>query len=347
MSKPISHIYFFSFYNLESPSTRYRGKYFLEALSKAQNISYSFVYPGYAPKNIAWFVYVYFSALFFRKQDSIIIFQKIYTNRIYSKALKLLLFLRKENTIYDIDDAEYERFPDDVLNHFIKYAGRCTVGSDTLKAYAQQNNPRVDKLTSAVIAHNQVKQHKNDVFTIGWIGFYNAHRQSLTELFYPALTAIQKPVKLILLGVDKPEHKAEIAAFFAAYPNVEVVIPDDINWQDEVSIYKRIKEFDVGIAPLLNNEMNRSKSAFKLKQYLSCGVPVLASSVGENAHYISEGNNGYYCNSPAEYRQRIDELMNLSPAQYAALINNSHASITSFTMDSYCADFIRYCTKAN
>jgi glycosyltransferase involved in cell wall biosynthesis len=343
MPTTISHIYFFSFYNMESPSTRYRGKYFLEALNKKENISYSFVYPSYAPKNIAWFVYVYFSALLFRKQDSIIIFQKIYTNRIYSNALKLLLLFRKENTVYDIDDAEYERFPDDVLNHFIKQVSRCTVGSDTLMAYAKQINPKVVKLPSAVIPHNEVKQKKNDVFTIGWIGFYNAHRQSLTELFYPAIKDIQKPVKLVLLGVDKPEDKAEILAYFAASSNVEIIIPDDIDWQDEHSIYKRIKEFDVGIAPLLNNEMNRSKSAFKLKQYLSCGVPVLASSVGENVHYITEGDNGYYCNSPAEYKQRIEELIALSSSEYALLIENSLASTTPFAMDSYCADFIRYC----
>ncbi|UPT65427.1 MAG: glycosyltransferase [Sphingobacteriales bacterium JAD_PAG50586_3] len=328
---------------MDSPSTRYRGKYFLDALKTGQNITYSFVYPSYALGNIAWFIYVYVEALLFRRQNSIIIFQKIYTNRIYSKALKLLLLFRKENTIYDIDDAEYERFPDEVLNHFIKYVSRCTVGSDTLMAYAKRINPLVDKLPSAVIPHNHIKQSKNDVFTIGWIGFYNAHRQSLMELFYPAIATIQQPIKLVLLGVDNPLHIAEITAFFADNPNIEVVIPADIDWQDEQQVYKRIKDFDVGIAPLINNEMNRSKSAFKLKQYLSCGVPALASSIGENVHYITKGENGFYCNSPDEYRQRIDELMALSKAEYARLIENSLASTTPFTMDSYCADFMRYC----
>jgi glycosyltransferase involved in cell wall biosynthesis len=146
-----------------------------------------------------------------------------------------------------------------------------------------------------------------------------------------------------LLGVTNPTHKAEVIAYFKINPNIEVVIPDDIDWQDEIDIYKRIAQFDVGIAPLLNSEMNQSKSAFKLKQCLSCGVPVLASSVGENVHYLNNGINGYYCNTPDEYLHRINELIDTTPAEYERLIENARNSISPFTMKNYCEDFITYC----
>ena len=37
---------------------------------------------------------------------------------------------------------------------------------------------------------------------------------------------------------------------------------------------------------MLNHPFNQAKSAFKAKQYLSCGIPVIASDVGENRKFV-------------------------------------------------------------
>jgi len=65
--------------------------------------------PGYDFRNLLNFLLTYFSALLCRDKKSIIVFQKIYTHGIDATALKILLFFRKQNTLYDIDDAEYTR----------------------------------------------------------------------------------------------------------------------------------------------------------------------------------------------------------------------------------------------
>lgn len=94
----IKHIYWFAHFNLSCPSTRYRGKYALDYLNKHYAITHDFVYPSSDFKKILLFFRVYFSILFLRKKDSIIVFQKIRTNRFYANSLKFLLLLRSKHT---------------------------------------------------------------------------------------------------------------------------------------------------------------------------------------------------------------------------------------------------------
>lgn len=135
-------------------------------------------------------------------------------------------------------------------------------------------------------------------FTIGWVGYYGAHRQSLTELFFPSLYKIDFPLKLKLLGVSDKVEEQEIKSYFKHNKNITVETPLDLDWLDEHSIYELITTFDFGVSPLIDNEFNRGKTAFKLKQCMSCGVPVLGSRVGENIAFLQDGINGYLCDTP-------------------------------------------------
>src|SRR5688572_20036627 len=116
----VKHIYWFAYFNLFSPSVRYRGKYPLDLLKGKYNVTSSFIYPGYHPITIFHFIQIYFSALFFRKKDSIIVIQRVHTNFIYSIALKLLVSIQKDDTLYDLDDAEYYDHSPLTINYFLK-----------------------------------------------------------------------------------------------------------------------------------------------------------------------------------------------------------------------------------
>jgi glycosyltransferase involved in cell wall biosynthesis len=340
----LSHIYWFTNYNLSSPSGRYRAKYPLEMLA-GRGIGSTLVYPGYALKNIIYFTLVFFTILFFRKKHSLIVFQKIYTKGIYAAALKTLLFFHPKHTVYDIDDAEYLKFSPETIHHFMKYCSSCTAGSKSLVEYARQYNPNVFLLSSPVIPHPHIKTKKNNVLTIGWIGYYNAHRESLKQLFFPALSQLDFPVRFILLGVDREQHRKEVNAYFSMNKAITVEIPEYIDWNDENSVYERIKEFDFGISPLLDTEMNRAKSAFKLKQYLSCGVPVLASPVGENLHFLQEQLTGYFCHSPEEFRQLLSTFRTMPDEAYALLSANALKSVQYFSLENYCDELEGLCLQ--
>lgn len=338
----IKHIYWFSYFNLKEPSVRYRAKYPLEYFKKEHGITYSIVYPGYDFKNFRNFLLTFFSALFFRKENSIIVFQKLFTNGIYTNALKFLLFCRPQNTLYDIDDAEYTRRPAGTMHHFMKKCSVCAVGSQSIMDYITPFNKNVFFSTSPVINHGCIKNELQKTFTIGWIGYYGAHRPSLTQLFFPALMKIDFPVKLIVMGVAKETE--EIKSYFMNNPNIIIEAPLNIDWFDENSVYKTISTFDIGVSPLTDNAFNQGKSAFKLKQCLSCGVPVLGSKVGENQRYLQDGINGYLCDTPDDYLEKIMVLKN-EKELYRSLSQNAVATFPAFSVQSYCEGFLKYCTK--
>ncbi len=330
------HIYWFAYYNAEEPSVRYRAIYPLKYLSDQNNTTYQLVMPGYRLWDIFQFLKVYLTVLFFRKRNSVVVYQKLHTKRIYGTLLKWLIKCRPENTLYDIDDADYLKFRPENIRYFIRQSSHCIVGSRELGEYAAQFNNRVSVLTSPIIGHNHIKQERNKLLTIGWVGYYNAHRTSLMQLFFPALVHLGIEVKMIILGVKHPDHFAELRAYFEPIKNVSLEIPDNINWQDEEGIYQLISTFDIGIAPLLNTELNRAKSAFKLKQYLSCGVPVLGSDIGENSLFLEHGRNGYVCNTPNEYCQYIRLINNATDKEYTTLSVSAIDSIARFSMGNYC-----------
>ncbi len=339
------HIYWFAYFGTEEPSVRYRAKYALQQLSADHDISYDIVYPGFRPATIYRFLKVYCSILFLRKKNSVIVFEKIHTRRLYATALKILLRIRSGRTLYDIDDADYLKFPPGSILYFMRHVTQCAAGSRSLADFTARHNPNVFILTSPVIAHNCIRSERNKVFTIGWIGYYNAHRESLLQLFFPALSMISFPVKLVLMGVVKEAHFTELHDYFRSLPHVTIEIPEGIDWQNEHTVYQAISTFDAGIAPLLDTEINRAKSAFKLKQYMSCGVPVLASGTGENNVFLKDGINGYTCNSAAEFADRITLLANSSDDEYYKLSRQAQATVAEFSMAQYCHTLISNINK--
>lgn len=338
----LKHIYWFAYFNISEPSVRYRAKYVLQELKAQRGVTYTFVYPGYTLKNIVGFVFRYLSVLIFRRKDSLIVFQKIYTRGLYANLLKLLLVLRPRYTLYDIDDAEYLRRSDASINFFIKNCASCSVGSSALMDYAEKLNPQVLLLTSPVISHGFIKKPGDGPFTIGWIGYYNGHRDNLHQLIFPALKQLPFKTRFLLLGVVTVDHANEIRQYFKDVPNVEVELPCCINWLDEAAVYEQVSRFDVGLAPLLNSEFNRAKSAFKLKQCLSCGVPVLASPVGENLTFIKEGSNGFFCEDSEDYYAHIMRIFNLPESDYWQMSRQAYESRNSFTLFAYYEQLLHY-----
>jgi glycosyltransferase involved in cell wall biosynthesis len=79
-------------------------------------------------------------------------------------------------------------------------------------------------------------------------------------------------VRLVVIGATAP-----------AVSGVEVV---QLPWceADEVRL---INQFHVGVMPLPDSPWAEGKCAFKLIQYMACGVPVIASPVGANKDVVT------------------------------------------------------------
>lgn len=336
----IKFIYWFAYYNLDSPSVRYRAKYPLDHFKSNFNIGSYLVIPGYSPKRIWIFLNAYFSALLFRKQNSLIVIQRINSNFIYARLLKLLVRLRNHDTVYDLDDADYLEVNPKTIYHFSKNCEKISAGSNQIGLHLRQFNKRIVHTSSPIVDLNIVKTVKNPIFTIGWIGgFGGVHKEGLIEFVFPAVKQLSFKCKLIVIGVVKPEDVDLIKKCFSEHSNIEIEIPLGIDWNDEKGIQKRIVSFDIGIATLKNSEIQLSKSGIKAKQYMNNGVPVLSTDLAENNAVIIDGSNGYFCSDSNEFKERLTEFFNMTNADYARFSTNARQSVVNFDHNKYFADF--------
>lgn len=336
------HIYWFAHYNLNCPSTRYRGLLLLEHIKKHHNIAFDFVIPDRKAGGMLHFIRTYLSALFSPRKNTFIVIQKVCTNRWYASLLKILLHIRPGCSLYDIDDAEYLRQKTESLHFFMRRCAMISVGSMHLEGYAKDYNSNVCIITSGIYEHPYLKKSRNRIPVIGWVGNMGngnieakdfSHKRSLFEILFPAVKNLPFPCRLELIGVVLESDKLEIEAYFSDRPDITLDIPMDLNWEKDEWLYKRISHFDMGLAPMVDHEFNRAKSAFKVKQYLSCGVPAIASNIGENRFFVDEGKNGFLCTGPEDFGEAIKKLAQMPEQEYIAMSEAAHQSRENFSFD--------------
>ncbi|MBW8041640.1 MAG: glycosyltransferase family 4 protein [Planctomycetes bacterium] len=66
---------------------------------------------------------------------------------------------------------------------------------------------------------------------------------------------------------------------------------------------------DIGLAPLPDNRFTRGKCSFKVLEYSSAGLPVIASPIGTNAEYVKNGATGFLVTDTRQWIDRITELI--------------------------------------
>src|SRR5690606_24850427 len=81
-----------------------------------------------------------------------------------------------------------------------------------------------------------------------------------------------------------------------------------IPWKEESEINDLLM-IDIGIMPLKDDDWSEGKCGFKLIQYLSLGIPAVASPVGVNKVIIDEGVNGFLCRTKEEWQNALTKLV--------------------------------------
>lgn len=329
--RKIEHIYWFAYYNLDSPSVRYRAKYPLDFARENLNISSNLIIPGYSLKRVLNFILGYFSALLWPKKNSLIIIQRVRSNFIYSNLLKLLVRARQKRTIYDLDDADYLELDPKVIYSFARLCNHISAGSLEIATHLKKINNNIIHTTSPIPDYGLVKRERNTVPIIGWIGGFGwGHKDSLYKYLFPALKLFKIDCQLVMLGISKVSDKNELIKYFEGHGNIRISIPNEINWNNERDIQKMISEFDVGIATLMNYPIQLAKSGIKAKQYMNNGIPVICNRLPENTNIVVDGFNGFICNSYFEFYERISEILNMDDDAYWKMSRNARKSIEEF-----------------
>lgn len=345
----INHIYWFAPYNLTCPSTRYRGKYPLDFFRLKHGVTVDFIMPNFTFRSIWYFIKTVIKILFFQKKNSLIVIQKVITNRFYANCLKVLVLIKKQGILYDIDDAEYYRTDTKTLHFFLENCTTIQVGSEALRQYCLKFNKNVFVNTSPIIKHQLIKKQRNKVLTIGWVGDTGngktpsfSHRNNLFLILFPSLLLIKIPIKLVLIGVKQNADIQLIKSYFETKDNIELVIPTNLDWKNDKWLYPMIQKFDIGVSPMTNHPFHQAKSAFKAKQYLSCGVPTIASNVGENATFVHHHQNGFLCEKSESFEKYIHQINEMNSLEYDQLIKHSLLGKSTFSVEGYVERLINY-----
>lgn len=213
--------------------------------------------------------------------------------------------------IVDYDDAVFHWY-DESKNFFIKFflknkhshliqdAELIIVGNEYLKTYCQEAGAKhIEYLPTAIDFKkyeniNHQKNFQNDLPIIGWVGQQSTSYNllSLEDIFLKLVHG--RKASLSLVGIDGKMFNFPVHAI----PWTEM---------DEVS---NISKFDIGIMPLEDGPFERGKCGYKLIQYMSCGIPVIGSGVGENKNIIDHGVNGFIANSISEWMDYLLLLIN-------------------------------------
>jgi glycosyltransferase involved in cell wall biosynthesis len=79
-------------------------------------------------------------------------------------------------------------------------------------------------------------------------------------------------------------------------------------WKSETEV-EDLRELDVGIMPLPDDEWSRGKCALKALQYMALGIATVASPVGVNAQLVRPGENGLLAGSTQEWVEALSRLV--------------------------------------
>lgn len=223
-------------------------------------------------------------------------------------------FLGRKRLVYDLDDAQWHHsFVKTWL--FIKSAHAVLCGSHSLMEWVQKHTRRALFLPTAVDADLyrsfSVMHEERAVLTIGWVGVGRGHfLDGHFAMIKPALEELAKkkfPFRFVIIG---SQNYQPLKDYFkkSAY---EVLFIDELNWADPASVPRAVQQyqFDIGIMPVSDTPFNRRKCAFKAIEYMACGVPAVASRVGEATLLIAEGKNGYLANTTEEWVRALGALL--------------------------------------
>lgn len=193
--------------------------------------------------------------------------------------------------VFDMDDAvmfhELEHHQPLTGKNFLKFlrtinhCAAVVAGNRFLAGFAEPNCQHVIVLPTPVdTARYRLKDYDmpSDTVTVGWLGVSgNLHYlERLAPVFQ-------------LLAEEFPQFRLKIVSNdFIDIPGVRVIKE---RWTLETEI-DSLRSFDIGIMPLDDTLWARGKCGYKILQYFGVGIPAVASPVGINTEFVSQGVTG-------------------------------------------------------
>jgi glycosyltransferase involved in cell wall biosynthesis len=223
--------------------------------------------------------------------------------------------------IYDIDDLLFdlpESHPDRISGYYstsllpildaIVESDLVIVSSDNLKNYFNYYNSNIEifynYLNDDIWKLNQKNFSNNEPPTIiGYIGGHT-HLPDLDSIKAAVLSILEKygdKVILKIWGLTPPEELKN-------HRQVDWTIPNIWKYPNFSKFFQNLK-VDIFIAPLIDNNFNKSKSFIKYLEYGSLGVPAIYSNIEPYKSIIEHENNGFLASTLQDWEKYLSILI--------------------------------------
>ena len=190
-----------------------------------------------------------------------------------------------------------------------RLAGSVVVGNRLLAEYASRFSSNVHIVPSTVDLEQYPKTEslaRPGVVTLGWTGSH-----STLPFFEPLLDTLRalarrRSFRLVVISDTDTYRAPSLGA--------EVI---SRKWQ-AASEAADLADIDIGLAPFPNTGWTPWRCHGKVLQYMAARIPAVASSIGILPDYIEDGVTGYLPQGPAEWGERLEQLID-NPELRAAL----------------------------
>ena len=312
-------IHFFTKGDINDATARFRGYFMADELKKlgVDAITHE---PLIARSAYAFSISRYkefvgnFKILFNLKNDDILyLVRTIYQLDFFILVVFFRVFFRKK-FIFDFDDPKFFDFPIK-MKILTKLSSTVIVGSHYLADWAKIYNNNVYIIPTSVpfdIYSEYTKQgfDKKEFINIGWIGIAPNHLENL-KIIIPVFEKLLKnhfKFQFTLIGAISNKSVYDLfRPLIVAGLKIDFV--DQLNWHLAYAAPSSIKNFDIGIMPLVDNDWNKGKCSFKAIEYMACAVPVVISDVGENKYLINHMQNGFLASSDDVWYNILQDLI--------------------------------------
>lgn len=313
-----------------APSAIYRFRSIIDALDeegiKLQEICPYF--PKYPPKSTVarpfWLAAALLERLTYIYKTSG--YDAIILQRELISTLPTIEKLLPGNKILDVDDAIYLYKRGWAARNAAEASIGVVCGNQVLAEKFSEWNKNIEIIPTGVdVERMQVQPNRLEFDQrriIGWIG--TPGNLAYVDKISDSLITVLKENKNSELRIVT-SHKEAIPSSLQPYATF-------VQWYPGIE-FEQLPNWSVGIMPLAYDEWTRGKCSFKLLQYLSAGIPAVASAVGMNIEVMGKGKAGYLAKNNDEWAEALfallsDDKTNLAKGLEGRLIAEEYYSLT-------------------
>jgi GT2 family glycosyltransferase len=233
------------------------------------------------------------------------------------KSLGIKIISEFDDNLFEIpkEHGLYEHFNKRKVGfkYIVNNADLVTVSTQGLYDYFKRNyNSPVEivknHLVNELLPLNE-PNIKKDSKTLN-IGYYGTHTHDKD------IELIKKPMlKIIKQFKEKYDLTVKftvIGGFLNAKRNIFInkKVPEDSkNFVSFITWIKNNSDFDLMVAPLINDKFNKSKSELKYIEYSALGLPAIYSDVDSYNQVIIDGKNGLLAKNEIEWEEKLEKLI--------------------------------------